>query len=44
MKLEIKLPRVKCSNCGHEWTPRKPNPIWCPKCMHPDIVIIKNKE
>ena len=27
------LPRRKCPKCGHEWIPRKPNPVKCPSCQ-----------
>lgn len=31
----IEIPRLKCLRCGHEWTPRKPEVIVCPKCKSP---------
>jgi predicted Zn-ribbon and HTH transcriptional regulator len=29
------LPKMKCLQCGHEWTPRVNNPKCCPKCISP---------
>lgn len=43
MKLDIKLPKVRCVKCGHTWTPRKVKINWCPKCMYPEIEVIKEK-
>lgn len=32
--MEIILPELKCTKCGHKWTPRKPKVDVCPnpKC------------
>jgi len=40
----IDLPRVRCLHCGHTWTPRINRPKWCPKCMYPDIEVIKKED
>jgi len=37
----IKLPKLRCKYCGHEWLPRVSNPTWCPKCMHPEIEAVE---
>lgn len=26
------LPKFKCQKCGHEWIPRVPEVVMCPKC------------
>lgn len=26
------LKQHRCLQCGHKWTPRKKNPVNCPKC------------
>jgi len=31
MKVKIKY-QLKCKRCGHEWNPRKPEVIICPRC------------
>jgi Zn finger protein HypA/HybF involved in hydrogenase expression len=31
----FKLPRLKCSRCGHQWTPRQAKVYVCPKCHSP---------
>lgn len=30
--MEIKLTRLKCLRCGHEWVPRKKDVRVCVKC------------
>ena len=32
LKVKIVYPQRTCSKCGHKWTPRKPNPKFCPGC------------
>lgn len=27
----------KCEDCGHEWWPRKENPVRCPRCQKQNI-------
>ena len=32
----MKLPKLKCNRCQHEWSPRKETePKTCPKCNSP---------
>ncbi len=30
--MQIKLEKLKCVKCGHEWPPRKEDVRQCPKC------------
>lgn len=30
--MEVKINKLKCKKCGHEWTPRKEKVYVCPKC------------
>jgi Zn finger protein HypA/HybF involved in hydrogenase expression len=34
-KMKVKLNKIQCKRCNHEWTPRKPEVITCPKCRSP---------
>jgi len=43
-KVEVKLPRVKCNDCGHIWNPRVVQPTWCPKCLHTDIMLAEDNK
>ena len=29
---QIKIPRLKCVKCNHQWTPRNGSVNVCPKC------------
>lgn len=29
----VKIPRLKCSHCGHAFVPRKENRKKCPRCQ-----------
>jgi len=29
---KIKVPRLKCQQCGHDWTPRNSDVRQCPGC------------
>ena len=29
------LPTLTCLRCRHEWIPRIPSPVKCPKCLSP---------
>lgn len=31
-----KFPPVKCKQCGAGWTPRRKNPVQCPRCKRVD--------
>jgi len=31
-QMKIKLPKLKCKRCGHQWTPRGAEVRICPKC------------
>lgn len=33
--MDYTLPKLKCSRCKHEWTPRKKDVVACPKCKSP---------
>jgi len=46
ISMKIKIKKIKCLRCGHEWTPRKTDVRMCPKCKSPyfDKAKIKNKE
>jgi DNA-directed RNA polymerase subunit RPC12/RpoP len=30
------MKELKCYRCGAEWTPRKENPVQCPRCKRVD--------
>jgi len=30
--MKIKLPKLNCKRCGHEWIPKKEEIRQCPKC------------
>lgn len=30
--MEIKIPELMCTSCGHHWRPRKEVVYVCPKC------------
>ena len=30
--VRVKLPRLKCLRCGHEWVPQQEEVNMCPKC------------
>jgi len=30
--MDIKILKLKCKRCAHEWAPRKPVVLLCPKC------------
>lgn len=30
--MKVKLSKLKCFKCNHEWTPRKQDVRQCPKC------------
>lgn len=32
--MHIKIHRLKCLKCGHEWAPRKSKVRMCPKCKN----------
>jgi predicted Zn-ribbon and HTH transcriptional regulator len=29
------IPHFRCSRCEHEWMPRIPDPLKCPRCQSP---------
>ncbi len=29
---KVRLPRLHCLRCGHDWIPRTERPETCPKC------------
>jgi Zn finger protein HypA/HybF involved in hydrogenase expression len=31
--MKIKLPKLKCLQCGHEWKPRNEDVRKCPSCQ-----------
>jgi hypothetical protein len=31
--MEVKLPKIRCTVCGHEWTPRNEVVKKCPRCQ-----------
>ena len=31
----IKIEKLKCKRCGHEWTPRQEEIRICPRCKSP---------
>jgi hypothetical protein len=31
--MEIKLQKLKCIECEHEWLPRVKQPLKCPRCQ-----------
>jgi len=31
-KNSVTIPRLKCNQCSHEWTPSKAQPRACPRC------------
>jgi len=33
--MEIKIKKLKCEKCGHEWIPRTSDVRLCPKCKTP---------
>jgi len=33
--MKVKLTKLKCERCGHEWIPRTEEVIVCPKCKSP---------
>lgn len=33
--MKIKLLKLKCKRCGHQWIPRKIEVRICPKCKSP---------
>ena len=33
--MEIKLKKLKCERCGHQWIPRVEDVRECPKCKSP---------
>jgi Zn finger protein HypA/HybF involved in hydrogenase expression len=33
--MKVRLVKLRCSRCGHTWTPRKPVVYVCPKCHSP---------
>lgn len=33
--MEIKINKLKCVRCGHQWIPRTKNIITCPSCRSP---------
>jgi len=35
MKQKIKLPKLHCHRCGHDWIPRKLVVTVCPDCKSP---------
>lgn len=40
MAIEVKIPKVRCKDCGYTWVPRIPKPTWCPKCLHTNLELI----
>lgn len=30
--MRVKVPKVKCLRCGHQWVPNQPDVRMCPKC------------
>ena len=30
--MNVKIKKLRCGKCGHEWTPRKESVVQCPKC------------
>ena len=32
---KVKLPKLRCKQCGHKWIPRIPDPGVCPNCHSP---------
>jgi len=32
---KMDMPKRQCLRCGHEWAPRTPKPLQCPKCHSP---------
>ncbi len=39
MAMKIKIQKMICKRCGHEWVPRKEEVIICPKCKGQGTVI-----
>jgi predicted Zn-ribbon and HTH transcriptional regulator len=35
MPILIQIPRLLCQRCSHEWTPRIPDVVRCPRCKNP---------
>lgn len=33
-KMTKNLEYCECLKCGHEWLPRKKNPLMCPRCKN----------
>ena len=29
----MKLPNIICPACAHQWVPRVPQPVRCPRCQ-----------
>jgi len=32
MRVKIKIKKIRHLRCGHEWVPRKSDPVFCPYC------------
>lgn len=41
--MEIKIKKMKCNKCGHEWIPRKEDIRQCPGCKTAYFDRIKNE-
>lgn len=41
--MNIKLPRLTCKHCGHNWTPRRAQIYECPKCKSAKWNVPKEK-
>jgi len=33
--MEVKIKKIHCYRCGHDWVPRKSRVVICPKCKSP---------